>query len=315
MRQFALFLAPQLAQPPFLGFSVLSSSSGFALTLDRLLGLIENSLRIAIELSQTVLVSQPLGRWRYAARGSDEPIPTPQIAFQRNEALPGLQRGLQTRAFRTLDNTNLAQPPRQLTRRLDMRSERFGFIRQRLIFRWSIEVPPMDSRLRCNRSFEIFAQRCAKGGLVTGRYANAIDRRRISILVGTRQQLGDCLTLGRKRVGRKTNTLRLIALGFCLSLRRLDGLFGRQRLGFDLADLVGEVLTAVNDAGKVLGVRRLRSQAFDLRIESRDLSRDLRNEVLALGKRCLEASELRAGIGGPVRNICEMRFCLDAVRL
>ena len=88
------------------------------------------------------------------------------------------------------------KPPRQLLRRFDVHDEWFGIGGQRVIFGRKIEAAPVDAGFRRNRRFEIIAERRAERRFVSGRHADMIDDRRISTVVGAREQLGDRLAFG-----------------------------------------------------------------------------------------------------------------------
>ena len=133
---------------------------------------------------------------------------------------------LQARAFGPLHDADLAQPTRQLLRRLDVHPERFGICRQRMILGGQIEVTPVNARLRRQRRFEIVSERRTKRRLVARRDADVIDCGRIGTFVGSRQQLGDRVALGRKGIGGEPDALRFVVPRSCLRLRVPDCFFG-----------------------------------------------------------------------------------------
>ena len=218
--------------------------------------------------SQPVLVREALGSRRNAAGGRHEAVPTPKIAFPRNKTLPGFKVRLQARAFRPLHDADLAQPPRQLLRRLDVHDQAVRHRREAHDPRREDRAAASARSLPRDRRFEIVAECRAERRFIAGRDADEIDSRRIGAFIGSRQQLGDRLAFGRERIGREAHALRFVAPGPGVRLCRLDVFFRGQRLGFDLADFLGERLAAIGDVGNLLAVRRFRCQVLDLCIEA-----------------------------------------------
>ena len=271
-------------------------------------------MRAPIELRQPVLVRESLGSRSDAAGGRHEPIPTPKIAFARNETLPGLEVRLQTRAFRPLDDADLTKAPRQLLRGLDMHDQWFGIRRKGLILGGKIETSPMHARFRCDRRFEIVAERRSERSLIAGRNADVIDSRRISIFVDRASSFA--------MVSRSVENALAARRTRCASSRRALA-SARFVLTFSSAASVSasilliswrECLAAMGHIGNLLAVRRFRCQIPDLRVERRDLPRDLRNEILPLGERGFKAPKPGPDIGRAMRDIGEMCVRLNAAR-
>jgi hypothetical protein len=193
LREFILLVAPELAKPPFFGLGFLCSFGSRALGIDRVLCFVQDSLSIAIEFQQAVLMCKPLRGRRNATGRSDETVPSPQIPFRRDKALARFQVRLQKRTRGAMHDPDLAQAARQLLWRLDVHDQRLSLGRQRMIFGRNVEVTPVNARIGFERRFKIVPERRAERRFVARRNTNLIDGGRISAFIRDRKQLCDRL--------------------------------------------------------------------------------------------------------------------------
>ncbi len=70
-------------------------------------------------------------------------------------------------------------------------------------------------------------------------------------------------------------------------------------------------MAALGHIGNLFAVRRLGREVLDLRVESRNLARDLRDEIFALGERRFEAPKPSASLSCAMGNVGEARIRLD----
>ena len=90
-------------------------------------------LRFALEVAEPVLfLEAPRGRRRRFG-GRDEAVPAPEIAFERDQPLAGLERAREALSVRPRDHADLGEAARQRGRRGDAHGQRLGAFRQRRI--------------------------------------------------------------------------------------------------------------------------------------------------------------------------------------
>ena len=135
-------------------------------------------LGFALKVAEAILFRQaPRGRARRFG-GGDEAVPAPEIAFERDQPLAGLEFLREPLAIGARDHANLRQATGERWRRGDAGRERLGARRQRGILVDRREQRPMRGRRLVDRGVEIVAQRRAERRLIAARDADRVDRAR-----------------------------------------------------------------------------------------------------------------------------------------
>ncbi len=110
-RRLRLSLPPSIANHALGNFRRLTGLTRVLMNTAQLGGIDLRRADRALKVGETIALAQPNGRRRRRFRRRRKSIPTPQIAFARDEALPRLQLGLQFAALTALDDADLRQQP------------------------------------------------------------------------------------------------------------------------------------------------------------------------------------------------------------
>ena len=149
---------------------------------------------------QPVALGEALRGRRGAFGGGRISVPPPQVAGARDEALAGLQGGLQLVALLASGNdAGLAQAAVELGRRFDVRGQRLDAGRQRRILARHLDVAPVHGGFLGGRRLEVVAERGAERRLVTLLDAQAVEDGREIGVPRADQQLDQRLALGAQR--------------------------------------------------------------------------------------------------------------------
>ena len=139
--------------------------------------------RLAQEIAEAVLFGEaPRGGGRGVGRG-DEPVPAPEIAFERHQPLADLEKPAQALAFAARDNADLREAARQRGRGVGARGQRLDARRQLRIGAVGGEQRPVRLRRLVERRLEVVAERRPERGFVAARHADGVDHRRESFVV------------------------------------------------------------------------------------------------------------------------------------
>ena len=196
-------------------------------------------LGFALKVAESVLFRQaPRGRGRRFG-GGDEAVPAPEIAFERDQPLAGLELLGEPLALRASDHADLGQATGERRRRGDAAGERIGAGRQRRILVGRRDQRPMRGRRLVDRGVEIVAQRRAKRRLIAARDADRVDRARPGAARVGAEKARDRARLrlqplrGALGFSQRPATLRLDlpSLGVALLGRQSFALSGGERLG------------------------------------------------------------------------------------
>ena len=196
-------------------------------------------LGFPLEVAESVLFHQATGGRSRRFGGGDEAVPAPEIAFERNQPLPGLELLGEPLSVRASDHADLSQAPGERGRRGNAACKRIGAGRQRWILVGGCDQRPVRGRRLVDRGLEIVAQRGAKRGLIAARDADRVDRPRPWAARVGAEKARDRARLGlqplRSALGfsQRPATLRLdlSRRGVALFGRQSFALGGGERLG------------------------------------------------------------------------------------
>ena len=152
--------------------------------------------KLALDRLEAAAFGEPARRSGPRMRGGGKAVPAPEIALARNEPLPGLEQGGEARPVGAGDDADLAEPARELGRRLHMAGERGRAVRQLRIGRIERRTGPAHRRGLIDRRVEVVAERGAERLLVALVDDERVHHRRPKILVLDREELADRLRLG-----------------------------------------------------------------------------------------------------------------------
>ena len=139
--------------------------------------------RLAQEIAEAVLFGEaPRGGRRRVGRG-DEPVPAPEIAFERHQPLADFEKPAQALAFAARDHADLREAARQRGRGAGARGQRLDARRQLRIGAVGGEQRPVRLRRLVERRLEVVAERRPERGFVAARDADGVDHRRESFVV------------------------------------------------------------------------------------------------------------------------------------
>ena len=85
---------------------------------------------LAQEIAEAVLFGEPPRGGGWGVRGGDEPVPTPEIAFEGHQALAGFEKPAQALAVGARDNADLREAARERRRGGRTRRQRLDARRQ-----------------------------------------------------------------------------------------------------------------------------------------------------------------------------------------
>ena len=159
-------------------------------------GRLARGLGFALEVAETILLGEAArGRGGRFGRG-DEAIPTPEIAFERDQPLAGLEKPAEPLSLRAGDDADLSQAAGKRGRRRNARGERVSARRQMRVLAGGSDQRPMRRRLLVDRGVEIIAQRRAQRRLVAARDADRVDDARPRAIRIRTEEIGERTGLG-----------------------------------------------------------------------------------------------------------------------
>ena len=132
-------------------------------------------LGLALEIAEPVLFGEPPRGRRRRLGGGDEAVPAPEIAFERDQPLAGLQERAEALAVGARDDADLGEPARQRRRRGDADGERLDACRQLRVGAVARDQRPVRRRRLVDRRLEIVAERRPQRRLVAARDADRVD--------------------------------------------------------------------------------------------------------------------------------------------
>ena len=135
-------------------------------------------LGFAFKVAEAILFRQAARRGARRFGRGDETVPAPEVAFQRDQPLAGLETIGKPLAIGARDHADLGQATGERRRRGDARAKRIGADRQRRILLGRRDQRPVRRRRLVDRGVEIVAQRRAKRGLIAARDTDRVDRAR-----------------------------------------------------------------------------------------------------------------------------------------
>ena len=304
----ALAVAPQLAQAALLLL-------GGAVRLVGRIGCRARGLRsLALHLllpdqqPKAAALAQPAGGGDGALRGGDEAVPAPQIALDRDQALPGPQDPLQARSVGATHDADLLQPARQLLGGADARRQGLDRLRQGRIGVSAGTRAPVRRGRGIGRSVEVVAQRGGQRQLVAGCDLDLVEHRRKAALLRGLQELGEGFDLGLDLAGRQAGRGGGIVPGLGLGGGGLHRLLRRRGLGLDGGDVGHQPLA---DLGRGLELGRIGRAADDLArllIEGDELAFELGRTLAPLAEPRLQALAVRPRLRDRAGQLAQARF-------
>ncbi len=135
-------------------------------------------LGFAFKVAEAILFRQAPRRGARRFGRGDETVPAPEVAFERDQPLAGLEFLRKPLAIGARDHSDLSQAAGERRRRGDARAKRIGAGRQQRILLGRRDQRPVRRRRLIDRGVEIVAQRRAKRGLIAARDADRVDRAR-----------------------------------------------------------------------------------------------------------------------------------------
>ncbi len=229
--QHALRLAAELAQALLLGACGGQGLDRLALGIGRRRSGGARFGLFQLQRRQAVALGKPLRGRRGALGRGRISVPTPQVAGARDEALAGLQSGLQLVALLAPGNdAGLAQTAVELGRRFDVARQRFDAGRQRRILTRHLDVAPVHGGFLGGRRFEIVAERGAERRLVALLHAQAVEDGREIGVPRADQQLDQRLALGAQRCEPQPRLAAFLARRIGDGDDRARGFLGGERL-------------------------------------------------------------------------------------
>lgn len=208
----------------------------------------------------------------------DKAVPTPDVAFGRDQPLAGLELRHQLGAALARHHADLRQAARQFGWRLHMVGERHDAVGQRRIAFGDAGIGPAHRRRRIDRRIEIVAKRGADRlfkALVDG---DAVDDRRPQVLGLAVDDLGDRARLGLEPLYPLVGLIQRRARGFQRLARGDVGGFARLGSGFRsckrlfrVLDRRGQLVEIAETAGLLRELLLLGRDIGDLLVEPGEL--------------------------------------------
>ncbi len=166
--------------------------------------------------------------------GGDEPVPAPDVAFQRHQPLASLELRHKRGAALFGDDADLREAARQLGGRIDMNSKCLDPTGQGRVALGHAGIGPAHRRRRVDRGIEIIAQCRAKRLLISLGDGDAVDDRRPQVLGLAVDELRDRARFGLKPLHALVGLVERRAGGFQLLPRGGVSGFAHLRRGFGL---------------------------------------------------------------------------------